>query len=1100
MSTEHEGIGPGPIAPEKIFSNLQAQGSTAQGPFARVAADLTQGVFPELADAIIKCTTPILKKWREASFKAMPDLDEYTITEFEDGVAAVLHASADALRTQDPQALLGVMNQAPEHGVDRFLQKYTLLDLLEEVRILRGVLIVALAEEIGRPLQVGETANFHAIFDLIIQQGVMKLVQLKEDDQDVSEATMRRINEALVTSNDRLLQLAEQAHEAQEASHESELRYRAFLAASSDVVFKMSSDWVTRFPLDGRGFVTATEQASTNWMEEYVYPEDQPRVMAAINDAIRTQRLFEMEHRVRRADGTVGWTSSRAVPLLNDRGEVAEWFGVASDITERKTSEDLLRRNHDTFFNLIENAPFGLYIVSADFHLLQVSRASQDIFANVRPLIGRDFSEVLRTVWAEPFASEAIGRFQHTLATGEPYHAPNTTQPRGDIAEVQSNDWKIERITLPDGQHGVVCYFYDISERIGAQEKLRESDEFSRSIIESSPDCIKVLDLEGKLLSIECGLELLGIEDVEQFLNTSWIEFWSGEHRVAARAAVEAAAAGGTGNFVGFFRTLREEAKWWDVAITPILDSVGKPVRLLAVSRDVTERNEIEEALKESEVRYRRLFQSAKDGILILDGVNGNIIDANDFLAELVGVDASELLGKNLCDVGIFPKVDDCDAMTLELSRSGYVRHEQLPLTDQNVVVELIANTYEVDGKLVAQCNVRDVTDRVELERLVQKQTRALEEESRRKDEFLAMLSHELRNPLAPVASALHLLKIHATNESPIQSQAREVIERQVGNLTKLVSDLMEVSRVISGRIRLDMRPVDIKKTVDHALQTVGPLIENRKHSVSLVYCSDHLWAEADPTRLEEVLVNLLGNAAKYTPDGGAIEVACELQQDYALVRVRDNGVGIDKELLPCIFDLFTQADRSLDRSAGGLGIGLSIAHRLMEMHGGTLEAHSPPPGHMKGSEFVVRLPLIAALAPEVVQPPVSNVVRPANLRVLMVDDNIDLVAIVTKILQAKGYDVQCAYNGMDGLALGLQWRPDIVLLDIGLPGLSGYEVARSLRADSRAAMRLIALTGYGRDADIALAHEAGFDGHMTKPFNFDELEKLMSAEAALTS
>ncbi len=232
------------------------------------------------------------------------------------------------------------------------------------------------------------------------------------------------------------------------------------------------------------------------------------------------------------------------------------------------------------------------------------------------------------------------------------------------------------------------------------------------------------------------------------------------------------------------------------------------------------------------------------------------------------------------------------------------------------------------------------------------------------------MLSHELRNPLAPIQSAVHLLKIHESgSENLIQKQAHQIIERQVASLTKLVSDLLEVSRVISGRIRLDPQPVDLNQVVRHAIETARPLVENRKHELVLNLCTDPVWANADATRIEEVFVNLLNNAAKYTDEGGRIEVWCEHQRgdNDVRVRIRDNGVGIDKKLQPRIFDLFTQADRSLDRAAGGLGIGLSLAHRIVELHGGAIEVQSPPEGLDTGSEFVVKLP--AAPAPDVPPP-----------------------------------------------------------------------------------------------------------------------------------
>jgi signal transduction histidine kinase len=460
------------------------------------------------------------------------------------------------------------------------------------------------------------------------------------------------------------------------------------------------------------------------------------------------------------------------------------------------------------------------------------------------------------------------------------------------------------------------------------------------------------------------------------------------------------------------------------------------------------------------------------------------------------------LLGKELYEIGMFKDIEENKKAFRELQQNRYIRYDHLPVQNQRgerVEVEFVANVYHEDHRLVAQCNVRDIAPRIAMEKKIIAQAEALAEESRRKDQFLAMLSHELRNPLAPIRSATHLLKLQEHgSENFIQKQAREVIERQVANLTRLVSDLLEVSRVVSGRIRLNLTTVDMNQVVRHAIETARPLIEQRKHELTLNLCSDPVWANADATRMEEVFVNVLNNAAKYTPEGGRIEFHCERHQNHALARVRDNGIGIEADMLRDgrIFELFTQADRSLDHAAGGLGIGLSLVHRIVQLHGGTVEAQSDGPG--KGSEFIVRLPLVPA--PGVVQSPPAeepSEQRPDGMRVLVVDDNIDACTMLSHALRGKGYGVQVAHTGPDGLLVAQQWRPDIVLLDIGLPGLDGYEVARRLRAEkTTSAMRVIAMTGYGRDTDIKLAREAGFDAHLTKPFDFDEMQKLIGAKS----
>ena len=1172
------------------------------------------------------------------------------------------------------------------------------------------------------------------------------------------------------------------------------------------------------------------------------------------------------------------------------------------DVTGRKQAERLLRQNHETFFNLIENAPFGLYIVDAQFRLRQVSTASQKVFSNIDPLIGRDFEEVLRLVWAEPFVSEALGHFRHTLATGEPYAAPNTTAPRQNIPEIESYDWKIERITLPDGQFGVVCYFYDITERKQADEALRESEAFSRSIIKSSPDCIKVLDLEGNLLSMQSGQELLGITDIQPFLNKSWLDFWEGaDDKRAAQAAVASAAAGGAVAFVGFFRTLRGEAKWWDVAISPILDANGKPARLLAVSRDVTQRQQAEGALRASEervglaldagelgtfnielasntltadARFRTIFGIASrdvdyeqafatihpedrpgqrdavaaatrtdahvpyateyrvvhpDGairwvfakgranfgagegaarkLLSFDGTVADITErkkAEEVLRQSTAqfetllnvaplgvylVDADfrlrqvnptalpafgnipELIGRDFAEVMhiLWPKAqadeviqkfrhtletgDACfvpeliekraDRQTMEYyewqisriplpdGRHGVVCYfrdiSERVLAQQKIresearyrnlfnsidegfcVIEMIFDEHdkpvdfrflEVNPAFEKQSGIRDatgrrmreiapdieahwselfgkvaltgepvrhvneakalndrwfdvyavrlagsesrkvavifnniterkqaeealrhseerlrlaaeaahfgtydrdlggayfhvsaqikhmlgyqpdaplghlqvmshfhpadqaagkaafqracdpagdgrieveqrivrrdgtvrwissvgrvlckdgvprrsigfwvdITERKRLEQETLKQTQALAELDRRKDEFLAMLSHELRNPLAALANAVQLLHLQKSEE-PLLLQGRSIIERQVGQLKHLVDDLLEVSRITSGSIRLRQERISVSGVVERAVETAQPLIVQHRQQLTLSLPPESVFLHADAARLEQVLVNLLTNAAKYTNEGGHIWLSVEQQDDAVVLRVRDNGIGIEPALLPRIFELFTQAERSLDRSQGGLGIGLCLVQRLVELHGGSVAAHSVLG---QGSEFVVRLPLLPLLltvlpaSPTFPAPASDSAPPPAKkstgCRVLVVDDNVDAAQSMAKLLGRTGHAARLAYDGPSALQAAIDYRPEVVLLDIGLPGLDGYQVAERIRQHATLKnIVLVALTGYGQDTDRQRSQEAGFDHHLVKPSDFDEIENILAVVVSL--
>jgi PAS domain S-box-containing protein len=368
-----------------------------------------------------------------------------------------------------------------------------------------------------------------------------------------------------------------------------------------------------------------------------------------------------------------------------------------------------------------------------------------------------------------------------------------------------------------------------------------------------------------------------------------------------------------------------------------------------------------------------------------------------------------------------------------------------------------------------------------------------LRENDRRKDEFLAMLAHELRNPLAPIRNAVNIFRGQAASVRDLQ-WATDVIDRQSHQLTRLVDDLLDVARISRGKITLRKEVVDLATIVNHAVEASRPLIEKWGHELTVMIPPATMRLEADPTRLTQVILNLLSNAAKYTDERGRIWLTAEEQDEHLLIRVKDNGIGIPADMLPEIFDMFAQVDRSRERSEGGLGIGLKLVQRLVEMHGGIVEARSEGPG--KGSEFVVRLPVALAAKGQVEsssdngEPVSAAVLR----RILIVDDNRDAADSLGMLLQMMGNEVRTAHDGLDAVAAAAAFQPDVVLLDIGLPKLNGYEVACRIREQpGGAGMLLIALTGWGQDEDRRRSKAAGFDHHMTKPIEFDALKKLLS-------
>jgi signal transduction histidine kinase/ActR/RegA family two-component response regulator len=366
-----------------------------------------------------------------------------------------------------------------------------------------------------------------------------------------------------------------------------------------------------------------------------------------------------------------------------------------------------------------------------------------------------------------------------------------------------------------------------------------------------------------------------------------------------------------------------------------------------------------------------------------------------------------------------------------------------------------------------------------------------LREADRRKDEFLATLAHELRNPLAPIRNSIELLR-RADGNAEIIAQSSQIMERQVAQMVRLVDDLLDISRITQGKIQLRKERLELAAVVRSVVEECRPLMKAHAHKLTLTLPPDPIYVDADPTRLGQVFANLLNNAAKYTEKGGHVWLTVERQGSAVVVSVRDSGIGIAAEYLPRLFQMFSQAEPALERSQGGLGIGLSLVRGLVELHGGTVEARSKGPG--SGSEFIVRLPLAlsAEQAPE--EPSEQHAPQlSSRRRILVVDDNEDAADSLAMMLQMMGNEVRTAHDGLEGVELAATFRPDLVLLDIGMPRLNGYDACRRIREQPWGKnVLLVALTGWGQEEDKRRSHEAGFDTHLVKPVEPEALEKLL--------
>jgi PAS domain S-box-containing protein len=516
-----------------------------------------------------------------------------------------------------------------------------------------------------------------------------------------------------------------------------------------------------------------------------------------------------------------------------------------------------------------------------------------------------------------------------------------------------------------------------------------------------------------------------------------------------------------------------------------------------------------EEELRQAEERMRSVVDHVVDGIITIDD-HGRVQSFNPAAEKLFGYSRDEVHGRNVNMLMPEPYHHEHDGYLANYLRTGQARiigigREVVGRRKDGSTfpMELAVSEFHIGPRRYFTGIVRDITERKELERQVRQRLEELAQADRQKNEFLAMLAHELRNPLAPMRNALYLLNSPKTDE-PVRERARQIVERQMEHLVRLVDDLLDVSRIVRGMVDLRRGVMDLSEAVLRAAETAQPVIDGQGHELVLNLPDEPLWVDGDVVRLGQVIANLLTNAAKYTDRAGVIQLSAVHEEGLAVVRVRDPGIGIPPETLPHVFELFVQGDRSLARSQGGLGIGLTLVQRLVELHGGTVQAYSE--GRGQGSEFTVRLPCVPAPHAAVARAASRAAQRRAKSaaanpkRVLVVDDNIDAADSIVLILKGAGYDVSCVYDGPSVLPAAKDFHPDVVVLDIGLPGMDGYEVARQLRAQQEfRSTPLVAVTGYGQADDRVRSQEAGFDAHLTKPVNPQLLQQFIAKPRART-
>jgi len=656
---------------------------------------------------------------------------------------------------------------------------------------------------------------------------------------------------------------------------------------------------------------------------------------------------------------------------------------------------------------------------------------------------------------------------------------------------------------------GCVLIFRDVTaQRRAERDKAGQllTARVLASIVESSDDAIIGKSLQGVIQSWNDGAERVFGYTAEEAIGHH-ISLIIPQERLAEEDRIIASLK--AGERTEHFETERMrrggERIWVSLTISPIKDDTGTVIGASKIARDITRQRQAEERAHRfsaeadsANAKVRAFFDQGAMFAGIADP-KGTVLEANRLSWEGCGYTRDQIVGKPFWEGPWWspssPLMGQIQAACTRAA-AGQLFRQEMPyyIADgsERVVDVTIQPIKDQDGRLLALSLMgTDITDRKRLEQTLRNLAADLSEADRRKTEFLAILSHELRNPLAPISNAVRALR-SGRNHGTIQS-ASEMLERQVGQMVRLVDDLLDMSRITRGKLELRKEQTELAPIVNQAVETLRALYKSTHRELTVTLPPDPVYLEADPARLAQVVGNLLNNAFKFTDKGGRVWLTIERESNQVVIRVRDDGIGIAAEQLPRLFEMFTQVDTSMERSRDGLGIGLTLVKTLVEMHGGTVEVHSDGLG--RGSEFTVRLPTSDETLKPPPQPTVSETVPTLGRRVLVVDDNEDAAGSLAMLLELEGYQTLQAHDGVEAIEAAEHFRPDAVLLDVGLPRMNGYEVCRCIREQEWGKdVILVALTGWGQEADRRRSEEAGFDAHMVKPPDQETLKKLLAA------
>ena len=953
----------------------------------------------------------------------------------------------------------------------------------------------------------GETAGFEIEHRMLTRDGGVRwLLSRGSVVERTAGPTLRMVGTVTDITERKLAEIALQ---------ESETWYRSVVEDQTELICRFLPDGTYTF-VNGaycRYFQRTPEELLGRTFWQFIPQESHEAVRTHLNTVTPENPVVSMEHEVVAPNGEVRWQLWTDRGFFDEQGRITKFQSVGHDITKRRRAEQVLRQNEERLALAINAAQLGMW----DWDLKADTTTWSD---HMRRIYGR----------------EGVSKDASLDSFIEMIHPDDRERVRRTIVESIDRPmvYDIEyRVVRPDGTERWVLAtgqtFFDangrparrvglnrdITERKQAEGVVRETENQVRLFVEHTPGAVAMFDRNMKylmysrrwLVDYKLGDQnLVGRSHYEVFPEIP--ERWKEIHRRCMNGAVESCEEDEFIRRDGSIDWIRWQVHPWHNAqgdiggVIMFTEVITERKRAEDEHRQFESQRQIERVLRASEERFRSLADNAP--VLIwISGLRNEALYFNKPWLDFTGRALEQELGFGWAE-SIHPEdrhrcIETCDA--------AFARREPIAMQfrlrrrdgEYRWVLDNGIPHFGADGVFkgyIGSCV--DITERQQAED-------ALEQASRRKDEFLAMLGHELRNPLAPIGMAIEIMRMQASADDSI-IWARDVITRQVAQLTRLVDDLLDVSRITRGNIRLNISLLDLGNVISQAIETARPLIVARNHELSIDVANRPLPILGDGVRLAQMISNLLNNAAKYTGDGGRISLTVQVQEVGAevVLKVADNGMGIPVDMLERVFDMFTQVNAPSNHSQGGLGIGLALVKRLVEMHGGAIEARSEGVGH--GSEFVVRLPLAVDTPIEQPAQPTldghASVIEPAeqdslpateHKRILIVDDNVDAAESLSRMLRLYEHEVVVAHDGLEALAAARQMKPDIVLLDIGLPKMDGLEVAKRIRQRSDGSCPLlVATTGFGQAEDRRRTAAAGFDHHLTKPVDPQVLQSLV--------